>query len=189
MKIGVLSLQGDFAQHARMLERLGVPAVEVRTAAALDETAGLIIPGGESTTMVKFIREEGLEPALRAFAADRPVYGTCAGAILLARVVVGSDQFSLGLIDIGVRRNAYGRQVDSFIETNPSALPGPPLEMVFIRAPVIERVGPDVEVLARSQDRPVLVRAGRILAGTFHPELTEDPRVHEYFVAMAAPEG
>lgn len=186
MKIGVLSLQGDFEAHARVLTRLGASYVDVRRPDQLAETAGLILPGGESTTMVKLIKEEGFGPALREYAAGkRPIFGTCAGAILLAHEVVDHAQFSLNLIDIAIRRNAYGRQIDSFVEFAPCALSDAPLEMVFIRAPIIERVGRGVEVLARVKDRPVLARSGDILVSTFHPELTTDTRIHEYFVSMA----
>ncbi|MBI1747374.1 MAG: pyridoxal 5'-phosphate synthase glutaminase subunit PdxT [Acidobacteria bacterium] len=186
MKIGVLSLQGDFEAHTRVLARLDMPYCEIRHPEQLRDTDGLILPGGESTTMVKFIQAAGFEPALKAYAkARRPIFGTCAGAILLAAEVIDRPQFSLGLIDLVVRRNAYGRQVDSFIEVGPCAGFNEPLEMVFIRAPIIESVGPSVSVLARAQNRPVLVRSGNILVSTFHPELTVDNRVHAYFLAMA----
>lgn len=186
MKFGLLAIQGDFEAHARALHRMGVEAVEVRRPDEIDEVDGLIMPGGESTTMVKLIAEEGLVGPIEAFArSGRPIFGTCAGAILLARDVYNPAQQSLGLLDIGVERNAYGRQVDSFIGAARTSLAGGPLEAVFIRAPRIIRVGPDVEVLAWLNDDPVLVRSANILAGTFHPELTHDGRVHRLFVELA----
>jgi 5'-phosphate synthase pdxT subunit len=183
MKIGVLALQGDFAAHERALVRIGVCAVEVRRAQELEQTEGLIIPGGESTTMLKLIEDEGLLEPIKNYAREgKPIFGTCAGAILLARQVRNPEQPSLNLIDITVERNAYGRQVDSFIAQVETKLAGEPLEAVFIRAPKIEQVGPKVEVLARHKNDPVLVREGKILAATFHPELTEDERVHRLFI-------
>jgi 5'-phosphate synthase pdxT subunit len=185
MKVGVLAIQGDFAAHERMLARLGVEAVEVRRAAELDQLDGLIMPGGESTTMLKFLTEEGLaEPIKELVKHGKPVFGTCAGAILLAADVTGPPQPSLGLIDIGVERNAYGRQVDSFIGEAETTIPGGPLEAVFIRAPRIRRVGARVETLARIGDEPVLVREGKVLAATFHPELTDDERAHRLFIDL-----
>jgi len=173
MKIGVLAIQGDFAAHARALAKIGVLAVEIRRADELMNLDGLIIPGGESTTMLKFVQERG-----------KPIFGTCAGAILLARDVQNPPQASLGLIDIAVARNAYGRQVDSFISDVDSSMEGGPLEAVFIRAPRILRVGPEVEIIARHGDEPVMVREKNILAATFHPELTADERVHRLFSAI-----
>ncbi|MFY9608164.1 MAG: pyridoxal 5'-phosphate synthase glutaminase subunit PdxT [Blastocatellia bacterium] len=185
--LGVLAVQGDFAAHARALERIGVRAVEVRRAAHLARIDGLIIPGGESTTMLKFITEEDLSNSIIAFSREgKPVFGTCAGTILLAREVGNPRQHSLGLIDIEVERNAYGRQVDSFIASTETTLEGGPLEAVFIRAPRIRRVGPNVEVLASIESEPVLVREANTLAATFHPELTEDQRVHRLFAEMVA---
>jgi 5'-phosphate synthase pdxT subunit len=187
--IGVLALQGDFAAHCRMLNRVGSPSVEVRKASQLDEVAGLIIPGGESTTLLKLMAAGNFEPALRAFhTAGKPIFGTCAGIILLANQVTNPSQHSLGLLDITVERNSYGRQIDSFeaqgsICTNGST-EARPLEMVFIRAPRIVRVGPNVNVLARYQNEPVLVSAGSILGATFHPEMTGDPTVHNRFATM-----
>lgn len=192
MAIGVLAIQGDFAAHARALRRIGVDVIEVRRSNDLDATDGLIIPGGESTTMLKFIEEENLAASITDFARQRkPIFGTCAGAILLAREVYNPAQASLGLIDIGVERNGYGRQVDSFIAGIETAFEGGPLEAVFIRAPRIRGAGPNVEVLASLNDEPVLVREGNTLAATFHPELTGDIRVHSLFVEMvrAAREG
>src|SRR6185295_16228738 len=182
--IGVLAIQGDFAAHARVLERLGIRAVEVRRGLDLETTHGLIIPGGESTTILKFITEERLASSIREFSRTRPVFGTCAGAILLARAVHNPDQPSLGLIDIDVERNGYGRQVDSFTAQTETELRGEPLEAVFIRAPRIRRVGSSVRVLATVFGEPILVGEGNILAATFHPELTEDDRVHGYFAEM-----
>ncbi len=185
MAIGVLAIQGDFAAHARVLRRLGVDVIEVRRANDLDASAGLIVPGGESTTMLKFIEEESLAESIADFARQgKSIFGTCAGAILLAREVYNPAQASLGLIDIGVERNGYGRQVDSFIAEVETAIEGGPLEAVFIRAPRIRGAGPNVEVVASLNGEPVLVREGNILAGTFHPELTEDTRVHSLFVEM-----
>jgi len=185
MAIGVLALQGDFASHARTLRRIGVNAIEVRRSNDLDAADGLILPGGESTTMLKFIEEENLAKSITDFARQgKPILGTCAGAILLAREVYNPAQASLGLIDIGVERNGYGRQVDSFIAEVETAIEGGPLEAVFIRAPKIKWVGLEVEVLASLNGEPMLVQAGNILAATFHPELTEDTRVHSLFVVM-----
>ena len=185
MAIGVLAIQGDYAAHARMLRRIGVDAIDVRRSNDLDATDGLIIPGGESTTMLKFIEEENLGASITDFARQgKPIFGTCAGAILLAREVYNPAQASIGLIDIGVERNGYGRQVDSFIAEVETAIEGGPLEAVFIRAPRIRGAGPNVEVVASLNDEPVLVREGNILAATFHPELTEDTRVHSLFVEM-----
>lgn len=183
--VGVLALQGDFEAHRRAVERSGARAVEVRTAAELERVDGLIIPGGESTTMLKLLNEMGLKVPLRAFANTKPIFGTCAGAILMAREVSHPQQESLGLMDIAVERNAYGRQLDSRIaEIQPDNgdLPGGAVEAVFIRAPIIRRVGPDAKVIARYNGNPVLVAGGRHLVATFHPELTEDSRIHRMFV-------
>lgn len=180
---GVLALQGDFEAHARILRRAGAEAIEVRTAADLDAADGLIIPGGESTTMLKLLREEGLFEALREFGGTRPIFGTCAGAILLAKHVTAPAQASLGLMDIDVERNAYGRQLDSRIVTiDAPGVDGGEIEAVFIRAPIIRRAGPEVRVLARYGGNPVLVEQGRHMAATFHPELTGDLRVHRFFL-------
>lgn len=185
MRIGVLAIQGDFAAHARAIEQLGADAIEARRSDDFASLDGLIIPGGETTTMLKFIEEERLAPVIGDFArARKPVFGTCAGAILLAREVHNPAQASLGLIDIGIERNAYGRQVNSFIAEIETTIEGGPLEAVFIRAPAIRRTGPGVQVIARLNDEPVLVRQDFILAATFHPELTEDPRVHSLFLEM-----
>jgi 5'-phosphate synthase pdxT subunit len=186
MKIGVLAVQGDFAAHARMLRRIGVEPVEVRCADQLSDLDGLIIPGGESTTMLKFIDEEHLGNAIQHFAELRkPILATCAGAIVVARGVSNPPQPSLGLVDIDVARNAYGRQVDSFISAVSTALPGGPLEAVFIRAPKITRTGAGVTTLATFEGEPVMVRQGKLVAATFHPELTDDERAHRLLVELA----
>ncbi|PYU25195.1 MAG: pyridoxal 5'-phosphate synthase glutaminase subunit PdxT [Acidobacteria bacterium] len=187
MKIGILAVQGDYEAHARMLERLGADYVLVRTPKEAAQVHAMILPGGESTTMLKFLKEEGLEAALRALdARGAAFFGTCAGAILLAREVRAPAQDSLGFADLVITRNAYGRQVASDVRSAPTKLRAEPLEMVFIRAPWIDELGPGVEVLAREGGRPVLVRDGRILVATFHPELTGDTSVHEYFLKLAA---
>jgi 5'-phosphate synthase pdxT subunit len=180
--IGVLAIQGDYAAHAEALVEAGAKPCEVRKPEQLSGLDGLILPGGESTTMLNFLEKRRFFEALEAFCRTHPVFGTCAGAILLAREVVSPAQRSLGLLDAVVERNAYGRQIDSTILTAETALPGGPLEMVFIRAPRIVSVGPGVEVLARRGGFPVLVRQGRIMAATFHPELSHDRRVHRLFV-------
>jgi len=183
-KIGVLAIQGDFDAHRRRLEQLGAEVVLVKKPEQLDSVDALVIPGGESTTFLKFLEKGGFLEKLREFVRTKPAFGTCAGAILLASEVEDPPQTSLGALDISVRRNAYGRQVDSFIGEGETELPGGPLEMVFIRAPKIERVGPKVEVLAREKNDPVLVRQGKIMAATFHPELSEDTRVHAEFLKL-----
>jgi 5'-phosphate synthase pdxT subunit len=189
MKIGILAVQGDYEAHAAVLERLGAEYVLVRSLADMDGVDELVLPGGESTTQLKFLDEERLEPAIRDLAArGGAIFGTCAGAILLAKEVRNPAQRSLGLADIAVSRNGYGRQLSSEIRMGSSRLSDAPLEMVFIRAPVIENVGAGVEVLAESDGRPVLVRQGRVLAATFHPELTSDTTLHEYFLKMTAEE-
>jgi pyridoxal 5'-phosphate synthase pdxT subunit len=186
VKIGILAVQGDFEAHAAMLAGMGVESSEVRTPADLDGCDGLILPGGESTTQLQFLQEEGLFDAIRDFASEGgAIFGTCAGAILLAAEVKNPAQDSLGLLDMAVLRNAYGRQIASEVASGPSTLKKEPLEMVFIRGPVIERVGPDVEVLAEYAGKPALVQKGHIMAATFHPELTDDTTVHERFVNMA----
>ncbi len=185
MKIGVLAIQGDFAAHARMIKQAGIGAIEVRAARDLEDVDGLIIPGGESTTMVKLLSEEAMVEPIKQFAeSGKPVLGTCAGAILLARHVHNPAQTSLGLIDIDVERNGYGRQVDSFIGMSDTTIEGGPLESVFIRAPRITRVGPRVEVLATMNGEPVLVREGNVIVATFHPELTDDLRVHRLLLGL-----
>lgn len=183
MKIGILALQGDFEAHARRIRELGAEAVEVRQPEQLDGLDGLVIPGGESSVFLLLLGDAGFKK-LSDFVHTHPVFGTCAGCILLAREVLNPSQKGIGALDITVRRNAYGRQIDSTILEGPSALPGGPLEQVYIRAPRIERVGPAVEVLAVRDQHPVLVRQGNILAATFHPEMSADPRVHALFVKM-----
>ena len=181
-RVGVLALQGDFEAHERALTRAGAEAVEVRTAADLEHIQGLVIPGGESTTMVKLLEQEKLLGPLREFGRERPIFGTCAGAILLASNVANAPQASLGLMDMEVERNAYGRQLDSRIaRLHPQGMQGD-LEAVFIRAPIIRRVGQGATVLASYQGDPVLVEQGRHLAATFHPELTDDSRIHLMFL-------
>ena len=189
-RVGVLALQGDYALHQRMLERIGCRSRQVRKAEELEGLDALVIPGGESTTMLKFIEGEGLlEPLLKLHADGAALYGTCAGVILLAKEVTSPSQVSLGLLDVTVERNAYGRQVDSHTAEEPCPeLGSEPLPMVFIRAPVIRRTGREVLVLARHRGEPVLVREGRILASTFHPELSEDERVHRYFLENVRPD-
>ena len=191
-QVGVLALQGDFEAHGKAVERAGATAVEVRTAADLESIDGLIIPGGESTTMLKLLHAENLMEPLRQFGLRKPIFGTCAGAILLAREVSSPAQESLDLMDIGVERNAYGRQVDSRIasvapeaEFQARTAPGD-IEAVFIRAPIIRRVGDSARVLVRYQEDPVLVEQGRHLVATFHPELSPDSRVHELFLQKLA---
>ena len=191
MKIGVLALQGDFAMHVRALARCGagVEVVEVRKPEQLEGLDGLVMPGGESTTLLKLMDAWGFVPALEKFhAGGNPIFGTCAGLILLAREVTGPAQFSLGLIDVGVERNAYGRQRESFEAAGTAELDGrpAPVEMVFIRAPRIRRVGESVQTLARHGGEAVMARQGTILVATFHPELTDDPTVHQYFCRMVA---
>jgi 5'-phosphate synthase pdxT subunit len=182
--IGILAVQGDFEKHAQMLERLGAAWKLVKHVSDLDGVAGLIMPGGESTTMLKFFKEEGLGPAISGFAAQgKPIFGTCAGAILLAKEVLNPPQESLGLLDVAIERNAYGRQIDSSVRKGDcSELSAQPVEMVFIRAPIIRRVGPGVRVVGTCDGLPVLVEHGNILAATFHPELTEDATIHRYFL-------
>jgi 5'-phosphate synthase pdxT subunit len=181
--IGVLAIQGDYAAHAEALAESGAEPFEVRTPDQLADLDGLILPGGESTTILKFLKH-GFFEALEQFCGSHPVFGTCAGAILLAREVLNPPQRSLGLLDATVERNAYGRQIDSAILTAETEIPGGPLEMVFIRAPRIVATGPGVEVLAQRDGFPVLVRQGDIMAATFHPELSLDRRVHKLFVQM-----
>jgi pyridoxal 5'-phosphate synthase pdxT subunit len=181
MKIGVLAIQGDFDAHKKRLEQLGADVVLVRKPAQLDQIDGLVIPGGESGAFLKILGEEGLAK-LRQFVRLKPTFGTCAGAIMLAKEVTNPDQPGLGALDIRIRRNAYGRQIDSSIRTG--KLGESPLEMVFIRAPKIERMGPGVEVVATEGNDPVVVREGKAMAATFHPELSDDTRVHRKFLEL-----
>jgi 5'-phosphate synthase pdxT subunit len=186
VKIGILAVQGDFEAHEAMLEQLGAETAEVRTAADLEGCAGLILPGGESTTQLKFLQEEGLADKIVEFAKHGgAIFGTCAGAILLANDVEHPKQESLNLMDMTVVRNAYGRQIASDVVSGPTTLKKEPLEMVFIRGPIIERAGPSVRVLAEYAGKPALVQRDNILAATFHPELTDDTTVHEYFLSLA----
>ncbi len=188
-RIGVLALQGDFEAHRKALAEVGAEAVEVRKAAELERIGGLVIPGGESTTMLKLLASEKMFDPLREFGRTCPVFGTCAGAILLAKEVFHPAQESLGLVDIGVERNAYGRQVDSRVvrlRPEPCAnggFAGGDIEAVFIRAPIIRHVGGGVKVLIRYKGAPVLIEEGRYLVATFHPELSTDRTVHRLFVA------
>jgi 5'-phosphate synthase pdxT subunit len=182
--VGILAIQGDFALHAKMLERIHAPWKLIKYASELGEVGGLILPGGESTTILKFFSNEGMGIAIQDFsAAGKPVFGTCAGAILLAREVLNPSQERLALLDISIERNAYGRQVDSSVRLGdcPELAPRP-VEMVFIRAPIIRRVGEGVRVLGRCDGLPVLVEQGNVLAATFHPELTEDETIHRHFL-------
>lgn len=179
--IGVLALQGDFDAHRRRLEELGARVILIRKPEQLDDIEGLVIPGGESSTLLKLLGDAGLEK-LKQFVHAKPSFGTCAGAILLATHVAGPTQESLGALDITVRRNAYGRQIDSSIREGKFLQQD--TEMVFIRAPKIERVGEGVEVIATEGNDPVLVRRGKTLAATFHPELSDDRSVHQYFLDL-----
>ena len=183
-RVGILAIQGDFELHARMLGRVGTSWRLVKHAADLQEVEGLILPGGESTTMLNVFADEGMDAAIRDFAAaGKPIFGTCAGAILLAKEVLNPPQDRLGLMDITVERNAYGRQIDSAVRTGECPeLSDRPVEMVFIRAPIIRRVGEGVRVLGRADSLPGLVEQGHLLAATFHPELTEDETIHRYFL-------
>jgi pyridoxal 5'-phosphate synthase pdxT subunit len=179
VKVGILAVQGDFREHAATLRQLGAEAVEVRKPEQLEELDGLVIPGGESTAIMRLVRIYGLEEGLRRF--GRPVFGTCAGMILL-------DREHLGLVDVLVRRNAYGRQVASFETDLELGDEGGKVRGVFIRAPRVEEVGPNVEVLAELDGEPVLLRDGRFLVASFHPELTDDTRVHELFLDLVREE-
>ena len=187
MKVGVLALQGDFDAHRRRLEALGAEVVLVKKPEQLDEIDGLVIPGGESGTFLKLLGEAGFEK-LKQFVHGKPTFGTCAGAILLANEVENPKQSGLGALDIRIRRNAYGRQIDSSVREG--RFGSQPIEMVFIRAPKIERVGPEVEVIATEgkDNDPVAVRQGKVMAATFHPELSDDTRVHESFLNLVRSE-
>jgi len=181
MTIGVLAIQGDFDAHKKRLEELGADVVLVRKPEQLDQIDGLVIPGGESGAFLKILGEEGFAK-LKDFVRTRPTFGTCAGAIMLAKEVTNPQQPGLGALDIRIRRNAYGRQIDSSIRTG--RLGESPLEMVFIRAPKIENVGPNVEVIATEGNDPVAVRQGKTMAATFHPELSDDTRIHAKFLEL-----
>lgn len=182
--IGVLAIQGDYDAHAQALREAGAEPVLVRKPDQLNGIDGLIIPGGESTTFLKFLERDGFLSTLQEFVRTKPTFGTCAGCILLAKEVTHPPQASLGVLDATVERNAYGRQIDSSIQTGDTQLPGGPLEMVYIRAPRIVKAGDDVKVLAERDGFPVLVEQGQIMAATFHPELSADRRVHRRFVEL-----
>ncbi len=184
LRIGVLALQGAYDIHAAMLRQLGASPILIRKPSELHDLDGLIIPGGESTSFLKHLERDGFFDALSQFVQHTPTFGTCAGCILLATGVEHPPQRSFAALDITVERNAYGRQIDSAILTTPTTLPGPPLEMVFIRAPRITRTGPTVETLAERNGFPVLVREGHLLAATFHPELSTDTRIHQLFLDL-----
>jgi pyridoxal 5'-phosphate synthase pdxT subunit len=184
MTIGVLAIQGDYEAHKARLEQLGAKVILVRKPEQLDEIDAIVIPGGESSTFLNFLLERGFLEKLREFVRTKPTFGTCAGAILLAKDVENPPQSSLGALDIRIRRNAYGRQVDSSIREAQTKLAGGPLEMVFIRAPRIVATGKNVQVLASAGDDPVLIREGNIMAATFHPELSPDTRVHAEFLKL-----
>lgn len=184
LSIGVLAIQGDYDAHAQALREAGAEAVLVRKPEELAGIDGLIIPGGESTTFLKFLERDGFLGSLREFVQTKPTFGTCAGCILLATEVTHPPQKSLSMLNATVERNAYGRQIDSSIHTAATELPGGPLEMVYIRAPRIAKTGEGVRVLAERDGFPVLVEQGHILAATFHPELSADRRVHQHFVDM-----
>ncbi|HEX4604132.1 MAG TPA: pyridoxal 5'-phosphate synthase glutaminase subunit PdxT [Candidatus Angelobacter sp.] len=184
MRIGVLAIQGDYEAHKARLEQLGAKVTLVRKPEQLDAIDGIVIPGGESSTFLNFLAENGFLEKLRAFVRSKPTFGTCAGAILLAHQVENPPQESLNAMNIIVRRNAYGRQIDSSIREVLTKLGDQPLEMVFIRAPKIVRTGKGVEVLATAGGDPVLVRQGKTMAATFHPELSDDTRVHQEFLRM-----
>jgi 5'-phosphate synthase pdxT subunit len=183
MTIGVLAVQGDFDAHRKRLEQLGAEVVLVRKPEQFDQVDGLVIPGGESGAFLRILGEEGIQK-LKRFVQLKPTFGTCAGAILLAKEITNPEQPGLGALDIRIRRNAYGRQIDSSIREG--LLGNTPIEMVFIRAPKIERVGPGVEVIATEGKNPVAVRQGKTMAATFHPELSEDTRIHQQFLKLVS---
>lgn len=185
-RVGVLALQGDFEAHHKALTRAGAEVVEVRSPEELDSVDGLVIPGGESTTMLKLLDVTGLKEPLRRFSETKPVFGTCAGAILMAKQVTNPAQESLGFLDIAVERNAYGRQLDSRIAEIQPEFPGGPMEAVFIRAPIIRHAGPEARILARYNGDPVLIEQGRHMVATFHPELGRDERIHKLFLEKLA---
>jgi 5'-phosphate synthase pdxT subunit len=182
--IGVLALQGAYEAHARTLRELGAEPRLVRTPDELEGLDGLVMPGGESTTMLKFLERNGFFGVLQRFVRQTPTFGTCAGAILLATDVENPPQRSLGVLPMTIERNAYGRQIDSTILESDTSLPGGPLEMVFIRAPRIRSTGPEIETLASRDGFPTLVRSGHLMAATFHPELSHDTRVHQLFLDL-----
>jgi 5'-phosphate synthase pdxT subunit len=183
-RIGVLAIQGDFDAHAQALRDAGAEPVLIRRPEELNTIDGLVIPGGESTTFLKFLERDGFLRELQSFVQTKPTFGTCAGCILLAKEVLHPSQQSLAVLDAAVERNAYGRQIDSAIQVSETKLPGGPLEMVYIRAPRIVKTGKGVEILAERDGFPVLVEQDHIMAATFHPELSEDRRVHRRFVDL-----
>ena len=185
-RIGVLAIQGNYASHSQALIEAGADPCEIRKPDQLAGLDGLILPGGESTTMLRFLEKRRFFEVLQAFCSKKPIFGTCAGTILLAREVRNPAQRSLGVLDAVVERNAYGRQIDSTIVTAETALAGGPLEMVFIRAPRIVETGAGVEILALRDGSPALVKQGLVMAATFHPELSSDRRVHRLFVETVA---
>lgn len=185
IRIGILAMQGAFREHCRMMENLGCECKEVRKPEDMKEIDGLIIPGGESTTIGKLIKKSNLYESLQRNIQKIPVYGTCAGAILLAKEIVGSSQINLEAMDISILRNGYGRQVESFeVDLEGPLFADKPFRAVFIRAPIIKKMGAGVEVLAELEGDPVLVRQRNILVSSFHPELTDDSRIHAYFLGM-----
>jgi 5'-phosphate synthase pdxT subunit len=184
MNIGVLAIQGDYEAHKARLKQLGAEVTLVRKPEQLDAIDAIVIPGGESTTFLNFLEEHGFLEKLRDFVRAKPTFGTCAGAILLAKEVENPPQVSLGALDIRVQRNAYGRQIHSSIREGKTKIGDAPLEMVFIRAPKIVATGKGVEILATESGDPVLVRQGKIMASTFHPELSGDTRVHQEFLRL-----
>ena len=185
MKIGILSVQGDFEAHAAALRELSAEPIEVRTVTDLEDCEGIILPGGESTTQLQFLQEEGLFDSIKKFSAEGgAIFGTCAGAILLATRVKNPEQVSLGLLDMTVLRNGYGRQLASDVFFGPTTLKKDQLEMVFIRGPIIESVGPGVLVLAEHAGKPALVQKDNLLASSFHPELSDDRTIHRHFLNM-----
>ena len=183
MKIGVLAIQGDFDAHRKRLEELGAEVVLVRKPEELDEVEGLVIPGGESGAFLRILGEDGMKK-LRDFVRVKPTFGTCAGAIMLAKEITNPAQVGLGALDVRIRRNAYGRQIDSSIREGKFG--DAPVEMVFIRAPKIEKLGAGVEVIATEGEDPVAVRQGKIMAATFHPELSQDTRIHKAFLDLVS---
>ncbi len=189
LRVGVLALQGAFDVHASMLRELGAEAILVRKPEQLDGLDGLVLPGGESTTLLKHLERDGFFDVLNNFVHTKPVFGTCAGSILLADKVSNPTQRSFRALDISVERNSYGRQIDSTILLTPTSLPGPPMEMVFIRAPRITRTGDGVQTLAERDGSPVLVQSGKLLAATFHPELSTDTRIHQLFLDLIREDG
>ncbi len=188
MNIGVLAMQGAFQEHCKALEKLGVQAIEIRHPEQLDTVSGLIIPGGESTTIGKLMNEWGIIDKIKArAAAGMAIYGTCAGMILLAKKIIDSDQPRLGLMDVTVKRNGFGRQRESFeVELNVPDISQEPIKAVFIRAPYIESVGPNVEIMAQIDDKILIAREGKFFVTAFHPELTNDLRIHKYFLSIVA---